>query len=226
MEFMSEDLKAPSITLEEMVDAKPTYITDIKFKKNVFKIMSDLDGWCSNHKASVLIDLIYIVRPKVVVEIGVFGGKSLFPIAIALKEIGKGNVIGIDPWNSAESALGLDGENKNYWSRLDHDRIYRDLLLKIEKYGLIGNITLIRETSAKAAPIADIDILHIDGNHSEISSMIDVYKWVPLVKSGGLIIFNDSNWLSTRKAADWLDRTCTKFAEFNNDNAWTIWVKS
>lgn len=225
MDFLAEEVRVPPPLYEEVLVGKPDYITIPKLKTLVFKLMEDLEGWCSIEKAALLIDLIFMIRPQKVVEIGVFGGKSLIPIAMALKEIGTGRVIGIDPWSSTESAVGMKGADADFWSRLDHDQIYRGFFKKIEKLGLENTVLLLQETSAQAEPIPDIDILHIDGNHSEISSLIDVYKWVPFVRSGGLIILNDSNWSTTKKSAAWLDGSCIRFAEFSDGNVWTIWIK-
>lgn len=225
MDFSAEEVRVPPPYYEHVLAAKPDYVTVPKLKTLVFKLMEDLEGWCSNEKAAVLIDLIFMIRPQKVVEIGVFGGKSFIPIAMALKEIGSGKVIGIDPWSRAESVVGMKGEDADFWTRLDHDKIYRDLLIKLEKLGLENTVTLLKETSAQADPIPDIDILHIDGNHSEISSLSDVYKWMPFVRSGGLIILNDSNWLTTKKSAASLDRSCIRFAEFSGGSVWTVWIK-
>ena len=66
-------------------------------KQNVQTVLPTLEGWCSKSKANHFIDLILAVKPEVYVEIGVFGGSSIFPVASALKYLGKGVVIGIDP---------------------------------------------------------------------------------------------------------------------------------
>ena len=64
--------------------------------------LSKLDGWCSEKKARVLCALVSFFRPNVCVEIGVFGGKSLFAMASACYEYG-GTVHGIDPWTKDEA---------------------------------------------------------------------------------------------------------------------------
>lgn len=49
-----------------------------------------------------------------------------------------------------------------------------------------------------------IDILHFDQNHSEFSSMRDIQIYYPLVKPGGYIWFDDTDWTTTAKAISWL----------------------
>jgi len=94
----------------------------------------------------------------------------------------------------------------------------------------VHQVELIPTTSEAAPRIPDIDILHVDGNHSEEISFSDVLKWVPLVKKGGFIIFDDMAWyennrFTTEKAVSWLDEHCFKLAEFTDVCVWGIWVK-
>lgn len=187
--------------------------------------MGQLEGWCSYEKASIMMDIVAMTDAQTIVEIGVFGGKSLIPMAIAAQEKGSGLCYGVDPWSSQESVAGMEGVNAEWWGHVDHDRIFRHLQSKIDQFNLQEHIVLIRETSENAPDIADIDLLHIDGNHSEKTSMIDVTKWVPLVKKGGVIVFDDMTWSTQAKAVQWLDDHCIKIAEYSGDNVWGIWLK-
>jgi len=196
-----------------------------KAKQEAFSSMRQLEGWCSQEKAAILVDLIFQTDAKTVVEIGVFGGKSLIPMAFAMKYKGSGICYGVDPWSADESLVGMDGVNADWWGHLDHEMIYRGLAKKIDEFALTDEIVLIRETSKDAPEIDEIDVLHIDGNHSEETSMIDVTKWVPLVKKGGFVIFDDMTWGTQARAVAWLDDHCIKVAEYSGDNVWGIWVK-
>lgn len=188
--------------------------------------MQQLHGWCSDFKGQTLMDLVWDKKPEIIVEIGVFGGKSLVPMAYALKLLGSGVAYGIDPWCSLASAEGMDGVNKDWWGNLDHNAILSHLEEKIENFELGEYITLIRATSEEAAPIANIDILHIDGNHSEEASFLDTIKWVSLVRKGGMIIFDDITWGTTTKATDWLDNNCSRMQTIQDEaNEWAIWIK-
>lgn len=194
-------------------------------KAKTYIAMNRLDGWCSREKASILIDTILDIKPEVIVEIGVFGGKSLIPMAFALSHNGKGKIYGVDPWTATASAIGMDGVNYEWWSSIDHDAILKKLEMRIFEFNLQSQIELIRATSEDCRPIENIEILHIDGNHSEKTSLYDVLKWVPLVKRGGLIIFDDIDWATTRDATCWLNNNCIKLIEYKADNVWGIWVK-
>jgi hypothetical protein len=91
-------------------------------------------------------------------------------------------------------------------------------------------VEIIRSTSAEAPLIEQIDILHIDGNHSSITSFIDVIKWVPVVKKGGWIIVDDISWyengvFTQAESVEWLDRNCHRMGEIADTCHWGVWVK-
>jgi predicted O-methyltransferase YrrM len=108
-----------------------------KIKEQAYEYMDQLVGWCSKEKAGVLIDLILKNRPKVIVEIGVWGGKSLIPMATALRANGLGKIYGIDPWDSAESIKEVMNEsNLAHWSQADHRTVMYHLMSSIDRFGL------------------------------------------------------------------------------------------
>lgn len=223
---MYQNPQAPPSHYESVVLKDDRNFINQQVKQNAFSYMSQLEGWCSYNKASLLIDFIFMLEPKTVVEIGVFGGKSLIPMAAALKVVGKGKIYGIDPWDPLESIAGMEGENFNWWGHVDHKKILQGLKAKIVEFALEEQVALLATTSELAPYIPNIDILHIDGNHSEKAAYLDVNKWVPLVKKGGLIIFDDMTWGSNKSAVDWLDENCIRFVDFHESNDWGIWIKS
>ncbi len=205
------------------------YAGEKEIKQEAFEKMNQLTGWCSHDKASFLMDLIFNHNPNIVVEIGIWGGKSFIPMAIALKYLdNQGIIYGIDPWSSNESTVGFENEPENYdwWQSIDHIGVMNKFLNKLNEFDLTDVSTIIRSTSEDAEPINNIDIIYIDGNHSEDSALSDVKKWFPLVKNGGFIIFDDLNWIQTKKAVDWLDNSCHRITTFNQDNVWGIWIKT
>ncbi len=226
MDFNSADYQQnnPSHYEYTLAVYKPELIQAEKLKERVSQSMDQLEGWCSKFKAFTIMDLIVKTRAETVVEIGVWGGKSLVPMAYAIKELGRGKVYGIDPWSNVASAEGMDGVNKDWWSSIDHDAIYNNLAQKIMQFRLSPFVQLIKSTSVDAAPIENIDLLHIDGNHSEETSLYDAMKWAPLVKKGGIIVFDDTTWGTTTKAVAWLDAHYTRIADYHEDADWSIWI--
>jgi len=193
-------------------------------KKQAYTFMNEFEGFCQKEKASLMIDLIVRIKPLKIVEVGV-PGKSLVAMACALKENGKGVIYGIDSLDSMNLGESKQGVNRNLWNFFRSDTVLKGLQAKFTKFGLQNHIQLVQTTSENASPISEIDILHLNGNHTEQSSLSEVKKWVPFMKKNGVIIFNDVNRTTTKMATRYLDQHCIKFKEFKGDVVWGIWVK-
>ena len=225
---MMDYVSPPPSHFEEVVPVKRCVG---QMQQDVFNFMAELHGWCAPGKATLLVDLVLKSKPSVIVEIGVWGGKSLIPMAYALRENKQGVIYGIDPWESHESVQWVQDEaNKHFWQSADHHWVLQHLMGKVDYFGLQNQVRLVKASSENAEPIENIDILHIDGNHAEHTSYGDVIKWAPLVKSGGFVIFDDMKWseqgkFTTKKATDWLDERYYKLSEITDTCTWGIWVK-
>jgi predicted O-methyltransferase YrrM len=163
-------------------------------------------------------DLIWTRKPDVMVEIGVFAGKSLVNAAEALKVNGHGVIYGIDPWRHEEAVKGLSPieEDPGFWNGIDLDAVHYDCMRAIWDRGLEEYAVVIRSASQHAHQLFrtnPIDILYIDGGHSKEVSTLDVNLYVPKVKSGGYIWIDDADWSSIRKATQLLKDSC----ELQND---------
>ncbi len=160
-----------------------------------------LDGWCDVEKAQALAAIVIGLRPKVSVEIGVFGGRSLIPMGMAHAIVG-GHVIGIDPWSKDASLDGMDGANKDWWASVDHEAVYQGFLNAANRPIAEGFIQVARNTSDKAidAIPAVIDLLHVDGSHSEKASCFDVQTFGSRVRAGGILVMDDIEWASKATA--------------------------
>ena len=185
-----------------------------KVKDQFRKASKGVEGWCSDEKGSAMIDLILATKPTACVEIGVYGGSSILPTALALKNNGHGVVYAIDPWNNAECVKGQDAPNSEWWCNVDLDRIFNPYKGRLAKNQLQKYVVTLKSTAEKAASkIGEIDILHIDGNHSEEAVMKDVQLYFPKVKRGGYIWCDDYKWAidgkrSTLKAYEILTQRC------------------
>jgi len=199
--------------------------------QNVIDIVQEnlksIEGWCSLEKATKLINCIADIKPDLCVEIGVFGGSSFIPQALAIKENGKGEIVGIDPWSN-ESALEemQDKANVDWWSKLDIDYVYRHFLANLEKFDIKGVSKIIKDKAENVYnqfEDGSIDLLHIDGNHSEPLAYKDATLYLSKVKIGGYIFFDDIHWsevdshVTTRKAINFLLQYCQKEDIVNGD---------
>lgn len=156
-------------------------------------LVPTLHGWATPAKSITLASAVLALRPDIIVEVGVWGGKSLFPMALACKEIGKGTVIGVDPWSPAASVQGQTLENQKWWSEQPHEVVYRDFLQKRGELGLNEIVKVERMTSDYFDPPKRIGLCHLDGNHGPQAAK-DAEKFGPLVQIGGLLFLDDVNW--------------------------------
>lgn len=152
-----------------------------------------ITGWCPLEKALDLAVTVLALRPKVVIELGVWGGLSFIPMALACKHLGSGTCIGVDPWSKDASIEGYDEPNAKWWSAQDHDTILKDFSLNIQRLGLESFVQIQRAKSDDAIVPDIIDAAHIDGQHSHQASK-DVARYAPHVRAGGIVIMDDLGW--------------------------------
>jgi len=200
---------------------------NMDFLEFVNKDLPTIQGWCSADKALKFIEIINDIKPDLCLEIGVFGGSSLIPQAIALKENGKGLVYGIDPWCNHSAIEEMENQaNKEWWGGLDLNQVYLHCKYNIERFGVEDYCKLLKNKSIDVIDLfADnsIDILHIDGNHCEKLAYEDSVNYFPKVKSGGYIFFDDISWsengseISTQKGLNFLRQYCEELGVVGKD---------
>ena len=171
----------------------------------------DEGGWCFDEKRKLIHNLVKTTHSKSCIEIGVYKGSSLFSFAEVLEKIG-GKIVGIDPWSFEMSKNEIPFFDKNqedyFYNELlkgqeTFEFIYKGVCEIIENNDLSKTISLIRKPSQDAFDSFEtesIDIVHIDGNHNEMNASRDILLYLPLVKKGGYVIMDDSNWDSVRNS--------------------------
>lgn len=182
-------------------------------KKEVCENIREIAGWCSSEKASEFIDLVLAVKPLVCAEIGVYTGASLYPVAAALQYLGQGVVLAIDPWDKIECIRyydpDLDRAHLKWWAHINMDHVYFGFLNVLRCYDLEETCIIFRCTSKKAAAaIGEIDILYLDGNHCEKIALADVQLYLPKIRNGGYLWFNDARWASLQPAVEYVSQFC------------------
>lgn len=154
-----------------------------------------LRGWCCPDKANALVGIVMGHKPKISLEIGIFGGSSFLPIAMAHKLINLGTAIGIDPWDRGAGVQAqTTPEDKAWWANhVDLELYYREFVGHIDRLQLKPFTVVHRMISDKVLPPAPIGLLHVDGAHSD-QAITDVARFAPNVEVGGYCVLDDLNW--------------------------------
>lgn len=149
------------------------------------------DGWCDEVKALTLASIIVAYRPEISLELGVYGGRSLVPMALAHKAVKRGKVIGVDPWSKAIAVAGQPTEaDRKWWADLDIEKIYRDFTERIGTLDVQQYVEIKRTTSERYDPPVAVGLLHIDGLHDK-TAIYEAMKFGPRVKVGGFCVVDD-----------------------------------
>lgn len=162
---------------------------------------SVLQGWTTPERGVELAELVLENKPEVIVEIGCFGGRSTIAMGLALKELGRGKLYTIDPWKRSDCLEHENDANKGWWQSIDLDWVHKGAMDAFWRFGLDEYVIPIRTQSQHVSQLFDeIHMLNIDGNHAEVPSCRDVQNYVPKVRSGGIVLFDDADWDTTQKA--------------------------
>ena len=184
-------------------------------------------GWMTPEKARRLARLVAgLQAPVRCVELGVFGGRGVAMMALAIKHClrGAGIVDGIDPYTADAALEGTNAEgNREWWSKLNYAEILRTALEAFDRLQVkdIVNLRIARSQDVVGdyAP-ASIDLLHQDSNHSQEVSSWEVLAWSPKMRPGGIWVFDDTNWASTKPAQNLLEGA--GFTRIEQHDTWAV----
>jgi predicted O-methyltransferase YrrM len=141
-----------------------------------------LDSVVTPEFANALYELVRREAPEVVLEIGMAHGATALSIATALAENGSGRLISVDPFQRTE------------WRGVG--------VTAIEKAGLTHLHELIEEPDYFALPHllerleGGVDLAYIDGLHSREYVLLDFFYVDRLLRTDGIVGFNDCDWPS------------------------------
>ncbi len=126
-------------------------------------------------EAAYLYRLVHGSQPPTAVEIGRFRGGSTVIIATALEH-------GVLHSYDLDTRQGRDGKE------LD-----RQLAGVLERYGLAERVQLhVADSRSAEPPTEAIDLLFVDGDHSETGVRADFEHWSPRLRPGGHLLFHDA----------------------------------
>ena len=127
-------------------------------------------------------DLVAALRPALLVELGVDRGESYFAFCQSALENKTGTrCFGIDTWRGDAHAGGYD--ETTFAQVSEHNR---------ELYESFS--TLVRSDFDHALSRFEsesIDLLHLDGLHTEAAVRHDLQAWLPKLRPGGILLLHD-----------------------------------
>ena len=162
---------------------------------HIQEVHARTEGWCSWQKAETLSSIVLALRPALCVEIGVWYGRSLFPVAQALQHVGSGKVLAIDPWLAGCSVAGqVNQADVEWWNRQSiHEDAYKGFLAGVERLQLKPFVDVHRMHSDEYDPEQRIGLLSVDGNHG-VQAIKDMQRYAPAVERGGFLVADDIQW--------------------------------
>ena len=148
-----------------------------------------------------------------IVEIGVYEGASSCFWSDFYLDHEESSLISIDPFTGSEEHL-KNPENYAGLSRLE--RTARENIAKSKNCGKVEVIKglsqrVFADLDARFGSEPWIDVLYIDGAHDSMSVARDVVLYVPMVKPGGVVFFDDYAHPDVRRA---VDMSLNAFAKF------------
>ncbi len=127
-------------------------------------------------------DLVATLRPALLVELGVDRGESYFAFCQSAAENHTGTrCFGIDTWRGDQQAGGYD--ETTFAQVSAHNRANYETFSTLLRAGFDDALPQFEPES--------IDVLHLDGLHTEEAVRHDVDFWLPKIRPGGILLLHD-----------------------------------
>lgn len=158
----------------------------------------DLQGWNSDHP--VFEQMIAEIRPSVIIDVGVWKGRSSIYLAQKVRQYGLNcAVLSIDTFlGSSEHWLGRSNpvHFASLRSRYGMPRLYWQFLSNVVKFGVQDIVVPIPQTSTIGAEILAslgvmADLVHVDASHDHESVVSDSRAFWRILNPGGVLIGDD-----------------------------------
>lgn len=178
----------------------------MKLYEDIKNLLPGLHGWCDLPKAVTLANMALATKPTICAEFGVWGGRSLLPVAMALKQLGSGKIIGVDPWNVQASVEGQTTDpDIQHWQNTNHEVVYQHFIHTVERLGLQPFVDIHRCKSEEIELPEGVGLFHLDGNHGE-QSFNEMVRISPKIAPHGIVVLDDLTWSGghVQRTSDWL----------------------
>ncbi len=175
------------------------------------------------------------VRPKMVIEVGSWKGRSAIYLADRLRKHGQeAEIICVDTWLGAEEMWvkperdDVPERYRGLCIRHGHPAVYEQFLANVLKSGHAGTITPLPNTSAIGARILGrigtrAQFIFIDGSHEFKDAYGDLVAYWDLLDEGGMMVGDDLDWGGVGRALlEFQRRVCNCRIEAHSDQGWMI----
>lgn len=155
----------------------------------------DSQGWASQHP--YLAAEVEALRPRVVVELGVWKGGSTLTMAHRLRELGiDGAVIAVDTWLGSWDHWIDPGLRQELCFMHGYPRLFDKFCANIVHHGVQDFVVPLPLDSVNARNVISrlgivADIIHIDGGHDYEAVTTDLTQWWQVLRPGGVFIGDD-----------------------------------
>ncbi len=189
-------------------------------KNAIYEYIPHMQGWATPERCEEMAERIIETRAQVCIDIGVFAARSTIAQGFAARELGTSRVFGIDPWK-VESAIEGDNveANARWWKEnSDLEKMHCETMHTIWAHRLDQWVTIIRNGSQYVHQLFPvIDFINIDGCHTEVASVRDVELYLPRLRSGAYLCFDDADWASTQSALKLIEEQCDLIKVMKDD---------
>src|SRR6266699_1182953 len=122
----------------------PDYIRDA-----IYNYLPHMQGWTEPLRACEMAERILETKAKVIVDIGVFAGRSTIAMGFAAREMGDGMVYGIDNWNPSSASDNDDHkEGVDWWEKQSNlESVHQQAMQAVWGHRLEPWVTIIRAKS-------------------------------------------------------------------------------
>ena len=180
----------------------------VGFPKAAYAV--DLQGWNSWHP--FLIRGVEELRPRIVVEVGVWKGGSVITMAKTMKDNGiDGVVIAVDTWLGAWDHWLNPGFFEDLGFESGYPKLFHRFMANMIHEQLTDHVVPLPLDSGNAAQVLQAkgiqpDLIHLDGAHDYDAVMRDLKLWWALLRPGGVLVADDythdGRWPEVRQAVD------------------------
>jgi predicted O-methyltransferase YrrM len=168
-----------------------------------FDRIAAIPGWTQDVQLRFLMRQVRrLPDPSVIVELGVWQGRSVLAMAEACRGTGK-RVFAIDPWCDYDEGGGAVSGYLARYGVHSFEEVYQSFVRHRQALSLEPWVVTVRQASGAAATAwaeGPIALLFIDANHHYEAVTADLQAWAPHVQPGALICGDDWNWASVQAA--------------------------